>query len=113
LSGVPAKVTSLHVENSTVQLAGGNSSFRLSWEKPWQFDNNFPVTNYTISCSDNTVCPANQTVNTTSVNITNIISGVNYTFSVLATNAIGSGSPARISIIGPSGRYLCKIIVSN
>lgn len=117
VTDVSAKVTSLDVDNSTIHLNGTTSSFTLNinWQDPWQFDNNLTVTKYTISCSENKMCPANQTVdsNTKRVNITNIISCQKYTFSVIATNTIGSGPLANISITGPCGRYLCYLIVSN
>ena len=90
----------------------------LNWEEP--FNNLDPIVNYTVSCSGDVTCPPNFTTtdNTTrSYTITNLTPMTNYTFSVVATNSIGSGEAAVVMINTPPGenvtvnmhitRYLC------
>ena len=63
----------------------------LSWGEP--FNNFDPIVNYTVSCSGDVTCPPDFTTtdNTTrSYTITNLTPITNYTFSVVATNSIGS-----------------------
>ena len=58
--------------------------------------------NYTVSCSGEDACPPNPstTDNTTrSYNITNLTTMINYTFSVVATNSIGSGQAGTLNYI--------------
>ena len=61
--------------------------------------------NYTVSCSgDNVTCPPyfTTTDNTTkSYTITNLTPMTNYTFSVVATNSIGSGEAGVVMITTP------------
>ena len=57
--------------------------------------------NYTVSCSGDVTCPPNFTTtdNTTrSYTITNLMPMTNYTFSVVATNSIGSGEAGVVMI---------------
>ena len=63
--------------------------------------------NYTVSCSGDVTCPPNFTTtdNTTrSYTITNLTPMTNYTFSVVATNSIGSGEAGVVMITTP-GEY--------
>ena len=59
--------------------------------------------NYTVSCSDDVTCPPNFTTidNTTKSYITNLTPMTNYTFSVVATNSIGSGEAGVVMITTP------------
>ena len=60
--------------------------------------------NYTVSCSGDVTCPPNFTTtdNTTrSYTITNLTPMTNYTFSVVATNSIGSGEAGVVNIATP------------
>ena len=57
-----------------------------------------------MSCSDDVTCPPNFTTtdNTTrSYTITNLIPNTHYTFSVVATNFIGSGEAGVVTITTP------------
>ena len=77
---------------NTITLDGSNVTLTLSWGEP--FNNFDPIVNYTVSCSGDVTCPPNFTTtdNTTrSYTITNLIPKTQYTFSVEATNSIGSG----------------------
>ena len=74
----------------------------LSWGEP--FNNLDPIVNYTVSCSGDVTCPPNFTTadNTTrSYTITNLTPMTNYTFSVVATNSIGSGEAGVVMITTP------------
>ena len=78
----------------------------MSWGEP--FNNLDPIVNYTVSCSGDVTCPPNFTTtdNTTrSYTITNLTPITNYTFSVVATNSIGSGE-AGVVMITISGEVM-------
>ena len=84
----------------------------LSWVEP--FNNLDPIVNYTVSCSGDDKCPPNFTTtdNTTrSYTITNLTTMTTYTFSVVATNSIGSGEAGVVMITTPPGEvaflYVC------
>ena len=74
-----------------ISINGSYVALILSWRKP--FNNLDPIVNYTVSCSGGQ-CPPNFTTtdNTArSYTITNLTTMTTYTFSVVATNSIGSG----------------------
>ena len=89
--GVPSIIRDLTLVN--INIVNGNSiTLTLSWGEP--FNNLDPIVNYTVSCSGDVTCPPNFTTtdNTTrSYTITNLTPMTDYTFSVVATNSIGSG----------------------
>ena len=99
ITGVPRMVPNVTVNNST----NGNSlTITLSWGEP--FNNLDPIVSYTVSCSGDDTCPPNltSTDNTTrSYTITNLTPMTNYTFSVVATNSIGSGEAGVVMITTP------------
>ena len=81
-----------------------NVTFTLSWGEP--FNNLDPIVNYTVSCSGDVTCPPNFTTtdNTTrSYTITNLTTMTTYTFSVVATNSVGSGEAGEVMIATPPG----------
>ena len=87
-----------------MKVNGSNVTLTLSWEEP--FNNLDPIVNYTVSCSGNVMCPPNftKTDNTTrSYTITNLTPMTDYTFSVVATNSIGSGEAGVVMITTPPG----------
>ena len=90
----------------SVVTNGNNVTLTLSWGEP--FNNLDPIVNYTVSCSGDGRCSPNFTTtdNTTrSYTITNLTPMTNYTFSVLATNSIGSGE-AGVMMITTPGSYM-------
>ena len=90
------------IHDNTINIDGNNVTLRLSWGEP--FNNFDPIVNYTVSCSSDVMCPPNfkTTDNTTrSYIITNLIPLTNYTFSVVATNSIGSGEAGVVMITTP------------
>ena len=101
-TGVPAMVPDVTVHNNTINRK--NVTLTLSWGEP--FNNLDPIVNYIVSCSDDVTCPPNFTTtdNTTrSYTITNLTPMTNYTFSVEATNSIGSGEAGVVMITTPPG----------
>ena len=75
----------------------------MSWGEP--FNNFDPIVSYTVSCSADGRCPPNFTTtdNTTrNYNITNLTPMTTYTFSVVATNSIGSGEAGVVMFTTPS-----------
>ena len=111
-------VPNVTVDNSTININGNNVTLTLSWEEP--LNNLDPIVNYTVSCSGDVTCPPNFITSdstTRSYAITNLTLMTNYTFSVVATNSIGSGEAGVVIITTLSGknislysiiRILCK-----
>ena len=88
-----------------------NITLTLSWGEP--FNNLDPIVNYTVSCSGDVTCPLNFTTtdNTTrSYIITNLTPMTNYTFSVVATNSIGSGE-AGVVVITTPGKVIWMFVL--
>ena len=89
--GVPSMVPDLSLVGDAA-IYDDNVTLTLSWGEP--FNDLYPIVNYTVSCSGDVTCPPNFTTtdNTTrSYTITNLTPMTDYTFSVVATNSIGSG----------------------
>ena len=85
-----------------IKINGNNKGLTLSWGEP--FNNFDPIVNYTVSCSGDITCPPNFTTNDNtarSYNITNLTPMTTYTFSVVATNSIGSGEAGVVMITTP------------
>ena len=100
--GVPAVVPNVTVDNSITINGNIITRLRLRWGEP--FNNLDPIVNYTVSCSGDVACPPifTTTDNTTrSYTITNLIAMTTYTFSVVATNSIGSGEAGVVMITTP------------
>ena len=107
----PAVVPNVTVDDNTININGNNVTLTLSWGEP--FNNLDPIVNYTVSCSGDVTCPPNFTTtdNTTrSYTITNLTPMTNYTFSVVATNSIGSGEAGVVMITTPSSENLCRYL---
>ena len=109
IPGVPGIVPSVTVyDQSTIN--GNNVILTLSWGEP--FNNLDPIVNYTVSCSGDVTCPPNFTTtdNTTrSYTITNLTRMTTYTFSVIATNFIGSGEAGVVMITISAGEVILII----
>jgi len=113
ITGVPAMVPNLTVDDRTVDINEDIVSLTLSWGEP--FNNLDPIVNYIVSCSgDNVTCPLNFTTtdNTTrNFEFTELMPGTNYTFSVVATNSIGSGEAGVLMFTTQPGEvahmYIC------
>ena len=97
-------VPSVTVDGNAVDINENNITLTFSWGEP--FNDHDPIVNYTVSCSGDVTCPPNFTTtdNTTrSYTITNLTPMTDYTFSVVATNSIGSGEAGVVMIATPPG----------
>ena len=109
--GVPEIVSDVRIDVNTIE---NNVTLTLIWGEPFNYLD--PIVNYTVSCSaGNITCPENFTTtdNTTrNYTITSLIPIANYTFSVVATNSIGSGEAGVVMITTP-GKVTCSYILST
>ena len=94
---VPDRVPDVTVDNNTIN--GNIVTLTLSWGEP--YNNYDPIVNYTVSCSGDVTCPPNFTTTKTAIIITNLTPMITYTFSVVATNSIGSGEAGVVMITTP------------
>jgi len=108
ITGVPAMVPGVKVIKNTIN--GNIVTLKLSWGEP--FNSLDPIVNYTVSCSGDGTCPPNFTTtdNTTrSYTVQNLLMpGANYTFSIVATNSIGSGEAGVVMITTPPGENISE-----
>ena len=94
--GVPAEVPDVTI---VLIINKNKGAHILSWGEP--FNNLDSVMDYTVSCSGDFTCPPNFTTadNTTrNHTITNLTPVTNYTFSVVATNSVGSGKAGLLMV---------------
>ena len=113
-TGVPAIVPNVTVDDNTTRINGSILTLVLSWGEP--FNNLNPIVNYTVSCSGDVTCPPNFTTtdNTTrSYTITNLTTMTTYTFSVVATNSIGSGEAGVENYTTLPGKFAYRLYTSN
>ena len=113
--GVPAMVPGITVDDNTINIINGdNVTLTLSWGEP--FNNLDPIVSYIVSCSGDVTCSPNPiTTNTTtrSYTITNLTPMTTYTFSVVATNSIGSGEAGVVMITTPGKLVYCMCILCS
>ena len=96
---MPRKVPSVTVNINTISINGNNVSLMLNWGEP--FNNFDPIVSYTVSCSGDDACPPNFTTTSRNYTITNLTPMTNLTFSVVATNSIGSGEAGKLVYATP------------
>ena len=109
IAGVPKMVPDVTFDDNTINNAGNNITLTLSWGEP--FNNFDPIVNYTVSCSGDVTCPPNFTTDNTTktYTITDLTTMTTYTFSVVATNSIGSGEAGVVMITTPPGEVtICE-----
>ena len=97
--GVPAMVPNVTVHNSITINGNIVTRLRLSWGEP--FNNLDPIVNYTVSCSGDVACPPIFTTTRSGILLANLTTMTTYTFSVVATNSIGSGEAGVVMITTP------------
>ena len=113
ITGVPGMVPYV---SANISINGNNVALTLSWEEP--FNNLDPIVNYTVSCSGDVKCPPNFTTTDTttrSYTITNLTPMTIYTFTIVATNSIGSGEAGVVHYSFPGKViriYVCMYIHS-
>ena len=99
--GVPAIVPDVAVDDNAIRISGNIVTLRLNWGEP--FNNLDPIVNYTVSCSGDDKCPSNFTTTDNAIIFANLTTMTTYTFSVVATNSIGSGEAGVVMITTPPG----------
>ena len=107
IAGIPGIVPGVTVDHNTININGTIVTLTLSWGEP--FNNLDSIVNYTVSCSDDVTCPPNFTTTDNTIRsytITNLTRNTHYTFSVVATNSIGSGEAGVVMITTPIGEAL-------
>ncbi|XP_065912387.1 receptor-type tyrosine-protein phosphatase S-like isoform X2 [Dysidea avara] len=103
LAGAPEDVFGVMVVTESITLSDfTNLTLMLTWGEP--FNNFDPIINYTISCTGDPSCPQDIITpdNTTRYTITNLRPEANYTFTVVATNSLGSGNAGTLTFTSPS-----------
>ena len=91
-------VPNVAIDNNTININGSNVTLTLNWGEP--FNNLDPIVNYTVSCSGDVTCPPSFTTTKNLIIITNLTTITTYTFSVVATNSIGSGGAGVVMFTG-------------
>ena len=107
-------VPNVTVDDNTTRINRSILTLTLSWREP--FNNLDPIMNYTVSCSGDVTCPPNFTTtdNTTrSYTITHLTTMTTYTFSVVATNSIGSGEAGVLDYTTLPGKSSFRLYASN
>ena len=99
ITDVPAMVPDVTVDDNTININGNIVTLRLSWGVP--FDNLNPIVSYTVSCSRDVTCPPTFNTTDNGIIITNLTTMTTYTFSVVATNSLGSGEAGVVMITTP------------
>ena len=95
-------VPDVSVDDNTISINHNNVTLTLTWGEP--FNNFDPIVNYTVSYSGDVTRPTTFTTtdNTTrGSTITDLTTMTAYTFSVVATNSIGSGEAGIVNITTP------------
>jgi hypothetical protein len=81
---------------SNVTAVAGNTAATVSWSAPG--DGGSPITSYTVTPYAGTVAQTPVTVSgATSTQVTGLTNGTAYTFTVTATNAVGTSPPSAAS----------------
>lgn len=107
-----AKVTPVGVPSapSSVVAVAGDGSALVSWQVPGD-DGGSPIVNYTVRSSPG---DASCTATTRSCEVSGLTNGVTYTFTVVATNAVGSSAASAPSdAVTPERRVEPSILISG
>ena len=101
--GVPEIVPNVTVDDNFIKINGNIVTLRLIWGEP--FNNLDTILYYTMSCSGDDRCPPTSSITDNSVIITGLTTMTTYTFSVVATNSIGSGEAGVVNVTTPPGEF--------
>ena len=102
--GVPEVVPGLVVVPDSINVDGNNVTLTIYWGEP--FNNFDPIVSYTVECESDSGCAAPFTTDDNSTRIhtfTNLSPTANYRFEVFATNSLGDGMAASVTVNGLSG----------
>ena len=102
ITGFPTVIPHVAVDNKTIIGNENTVTLTLNWGEP--FNNLDPIVNYIVSCTGDDACPSNFTTTddtTRNYTINNLTIMTTYTFSVVATNSIGSGEPGVMNYVTP------------
>jgi hypothetical protein len=97
-AGVTLDVTSVPGPPTNVVATAGNASATVSWTAPAN-DGGSPISGYTVSSVPSSAGCSTTTATTCSV--AGLTNGTPYTFSVVAANSLGSGSPGSSGPVTP------------
>ena len=86
--GVPCITSTVPGPPTTVTASAGNAQATISFTAP-SSNGGSPITGYTVTSSPGGIT-ATGGANSTSINVTGLTNGTPYTFTVVATNAIGN-----------------------
>ena len=107
-----AKVMPVGVPSAPVDVVAvaGDDTALVSWQAPAE-DGGTPILSYTVKATPGTV---SCTVTTRSCEMTGLMNGTSYTFTVVATNAVGSSAPSAPSnAVTPKRRVEPSILISG
>ena len=105
--GVPAMVPNVTIDYNNINVSV--NILTLRWGEP--FNNLDPIVNYTVSCSGDVTCPPNFSTTKNAIRIVNLSTMTTYTFSVVATNSIGSGEAGVVMITTPPSESILSILL--
>jgi uncharacterized protein (TIGR02145 family) len=108
--GVPCITATVPGPPTSVTASAGNASASVAFVAPTN-NGGSAITGYTVTSSPGGF---NATGATSPINVTGLTNGTAYTFSVVATNAIGNSSPSTASsAVTPSAPFLCGTTVAD
>ena len=100
---------------TNVVATAGNAQATVNWTAPPN-NGNPPVTQYTVTANDSTnAANGGQTVSGTGgpLTVTNLTNGDTYTFSVTATNSIGTGAAGTSNAVTPPNPRTQMVLPAN
>jgi uncharacterized protein (TIGR02145 family) len=102
--GVPCITVTVPGPPTSVTASAGNASVSVAFVAPTN-NGGSAITGYTVTSSPGGVTATGAT---SPINVTGLTNGTAYTFTVIATNAIGNSSPSTASsAVTPSAPFLC------
>ena len=108
--GVPGLTSTVPGPPTSVVATAGNASASVAFVAPTN-NGGSAITGYTVTSSPGGITATGAT---SPINVTGLTNGTSYTFSVVATNAIGNSSPSTASsAVTPSAPFPCGTTVQD